>query len=55
LRLHVSRAQSRTVVRVLKRRGSDLPAPIALDMPGLPSIPAGPRRPAESRPLETVP
>ena len=55
LRLHVSRAQSRTVVRVLKRRGSDLPSPIALDMPGLPSISASPRRVVESRPLETVP
>ena len=55
LRLHVSRAQGRTVVRVLKRRGSDLPAPIALDIPGRPSIPAGPRRLVEIRPLETVP
>jgi cell division inhibitor SulA/protein ImuA len=55
LRLHVSRAQSRAIVRVLKRRGSDLPAPIVLDMPGVPSIPAGPRHPVESRPLETVP
>jgi hypothetical protein len=55
LRLHVSRAQSRTVVRVLKRRGSDLPAPIALDMPGLPSSPASPRRSIEPRVLETVP
>jgi cell division inhibitor SulA/protein ImuA len=55
LRLHVSRAQSRTVVRVLKRRGSDLPAPIVLDMPGVPSLPAGLRRPVDSRPLETVP
>jgi cell division inhibitor SulA/protein ImuA len=55
LRLHVSRAQSRTVVRVLKRRGSDLSAPIALDMPGLPSIPASPRRPVGSRVLEAVP
>jgi cell division inhibitor SulA/protein ImuA len=55
LRLHVGRAQSRTIVRVLKRRGSDLPAPIALDMPGVSSIPAGPLRPVETRPLETVP
>ena len=55
LRLHVSRAQGRTIVRILKRRGSDLPAPIALDLPGVPSIPASPRRPTESRPLETVP
>ena len=32
LRLHVSRAESRTVVRVLKRRGGGLPAPIVLDL-----------------------
>lgn len=32
LRLHVSRAESRTIVRVLKRRGGGLPAPIALDL-----------------------
>jgi hypothetical protein len=32
LRLHVGRSQSRTVVRVLKRRGSDLAAPIVLDL-----------------------
>lgn len=32
LRLHVSRFESRTIVRVLKRRGGGLPAPIALDL-----------------------
>lgn len=32
LRLHVGRSQSRTVVRILKRRGSDLSAPIMLDL-----------------------
>jgi cell division inhibitor SulA/protein ImuA len=32
LRLHVSRAQGRTIVRILKRRGGGLPAPIALDL-----------------------
>jgi cell division inhibitor SulA/protein ImuA len=53
LRLHVGRSQSRTVVRVLKRRGSDLPAPVVLDGPAL--IYAGSRRPVDSRPLETVP
>jgi cell division inhibitor SulA/protein ImuA len=53
LRLHVARSQSRTVVRILKRRGSDLPAPIVLDRPAL--IYAGSRRLVESRPLETVP
>jgi len=34
LRLHVSKFQSRTLVRVLKRRGSGVPAPIALDLHG---------------------
>jgi hypothetical protein len=34
LRLHVSKSQSRTLVRVLKRRGSSVPAPIALDLHG---------------------
>jgi hypothetical protein len=34
LRLHVSRAQGRTVVRILKRRGGGLPAPIELDLHG---------------------
>jgi hypothetical protein len=54
LRLHVSRAQSRTVVRVLKRRGSDLPAPIVLDLHGL-SVSAGTSRPLGFRLLEMVP
>ena len=34
LRLHVSRAEGRTVVRILKRRGGGLPAPIVLDLHG---------------------
>ena len=34
LRLHVSKAHSRTVVRILKRRGGGLPAPVALDLHG---------------------
>lgn len=34
LRLHVSKSQSRTLVRVLKRRGSGVPTPIALDLHG---------------------
>ncbi len=55
LRLHVDRLQNRTVVRVLKRRGSDLPAPIVLDLHS-PFAPAGAHRPtSESRQLETVP
>lgn len=54
LRLHVGRAQSRTVVRVLKRRGSDLPAPIMLDLPGF-SPSAGTRCPLDFRLLEMVP
>ena len=32
LRLHVSRAESNTVVRILKRRGGSIPAPVALDL-----------------------
>jgi len=32
LRLHVSRSDSRTVVRILKRRGGGMPAPVALDL-----------------------
>ncbi|MDB5866402.1 MAG: hypothetical protein JWO70_4208 [Betaproteobacteria bacterium] len=32
LRLHVSRAEGRTVVRILKRRGGGLPPPIVLDL-----------------------
>ena len=36
LRLHVSRAEGRTIVRILKRRGGGLPAPIALDLHGTP-------------------
>jgi hypothetical protein len=35
LRLHVSRAEGRTIVRILKRRGGGLPAPIALDLHGI--------------------
>lgn len=34
LRLHVSRSESRTVVRILKRRGGGIPPPIALDLHG---------------------
>ena len=56
LRLHVSRSQSRTVVRVLKRRGSDLPAAILLDLQGAPPGIPGPRREDDSRTmLERVP
>jgi hypothetical protein len=36
LRLHVSRADGRTIVRILKRRGGGLPAPITLDLHGTP-------------------
>jgi cell division inhibitor SulA/protein ImuA len=34
LRLHVSRSESRTVVRILKRRGGGMPAPVTLDLHG---------------------
>lgn len=54
LRLHVGRSQSRTVVRVLKRRGSDLPAPIVLDLQCPPSAPAAAHRLVASPFLETV-
>lgn len=37
LRLHVSRAEGRTVVRILKRRGGGLPPPVALDLHGTPA------------------
>ena len=32
LRLHVSRAEGRTIVRILKRRGGGLPPPVVLDL-----------------------
>jgi len=32
LRLHISKSQSRTLVRILKRRGGGLPGPVALDL-----------------------
>ena len=34
LRLHVSKADGRAIVRVLKRRGGSIPAPVALDLHG---------------------
>jgi len=34
LKLHVSKTQGRTMVRVLKRRGAGIPAPVALDLCG---------------------
>jgi hypothetical protein len=34
LRLHLSKAESRTIVRILKRRGGGIPAPVALDLHG---------------------
>lgn len=52
LRLHVSRAQGRTIVRILKRRGGGLPAPIVLDLHGT-SIPRF-RRPAIARQREPL-
>ena len=49
LRLHVGKFQSRTIVRILKRRGGGVPAPVALDLHGTPmrardARPAAPRR-----------
>ncbi len=49
LRLHVSRADNRTIVRILKRRGGGLPAPIALDMHGRFARRSLPARPRERR------
>lgn len=37
LRLQIERSQDRTMVQVLKRRGSSLPAPIAIDLRDTPS------------------
>jgi hypothetical protein len=34
LRLHVSKSDGRTVVRILKRRGGGVPAPVVLDLHG---------------------
>lgn len=51
LRLHVSRTQGRTVVRILKRRGGGLPAPIVLDLHG----PARRTSPSRSREASTAP
>lgn len=44
LRLSIERLQNRTVVRILKRRGSDRAAPIVLDLLNSPAAPAGARR-----------
>ena len=56
LRLYIGRLQNRTVVRVLKRRGSDLATPIVLDLPNSPATPAGARRANHDvRLLETAP
>ena len=55
LRLHVSKSQSRTLVRILKRRGSDIPAPIALDLHGKLVGRTGPVRAAANQlPIEEV-
>ncbi|MEA3156685.1 MAG: hypothetical protein QOK44_4274 [Betaproteobacteria bacterium] len=52
LRLHVSRAHGRTIVRILKRRGGGLPAPITLDLHGTPVSRV--RRPAAPRVREPL-
>lgn len=55
LRLHVSKSQSRTLVRILKRRGSGIPAPIALDLHGKLAGRTGPMRvTANQLPIEEV-
>ena len=50
LRLHVSRADSRTIVRVLKRRGGGLPAPVTLDLHRWIRFPARPTEAPERAP-----
>jgi hypothetical protein len=50
LRLQIEASPDRTLVRVLKRRGSGLPAPIALDLRKSPALSAG-KPAAASRPL----
>jgi len=53
LRLQIERSQSRTLVRVLKRRGSSLLAPIALDLRDVASTSASePALPGRLRRLE---
>lgn len=55
LRLHVGRQQNRVAVRVLKRRGSDVPAPIMLDLERAPFGGPGTSHPVgTSRVLEAV-
>jgi hypothetical protein len=49
LRLHVGKAGGRTIVRILKRRGGGILAPVALDLHGaVASQPAALHRPAPS-------
>jgi hypothetical protein len=51
LRLHVSRAEGRTVVRVLKRRGGGLPPPVVLDLYGYAQRRKPARQPEVRQPL----
>jgi hypothetical protein len=51
LRLHVSRAEGRTIVRVLKRRGGGLPPPIVLDLYGFAQRRKRARQPDIRQPL----
>lgn len=37
LRLHLSKAEGRTIVRILKRRGGGMPEPVILDLHGVPA------------------
>mgnify|MGYP001615630596 CR=1 FL=1 len=47
LRLHVGKADGRTIVRILKRRGGGIPAPVVLDLHGaVAAQPVISRRPA---------
>lgn len=52
LRLHVSRAQNRTVIRILKRRGGDLTSPLLLDLHSVATRPTMEQK--TNRPLPVV-
>lgn len=55
LRLHVSRAQNRTLVNILKRRGGGLPPPLMLDLHGIAMQPHPRMVRKIARPLPVLP
>ena len=55
LRLHVSRGEGRTIVRILKRRGGGLPPPVVLDLHAFPCRPVSrSKRPIPIRVLQPL-